>query len=219
MSEERAIPMIDDIELDYVTKIVQRTSHRTVSAPVAGLAGDVQQLMGRASYEIEIAGILVGDDAASKLATLQNSVAEGIERTFTADITTTLELDKVIITAAEFTQLAGRPNHYEYHIVLRESPPLPPPAQLSSFGGLDGFDLGFDTDVLGDISDMASDLQGAIDAVSDVVGQLEALSSLADLGLSNPLTPLSDAAGSIGTAAEGVGGVASALADLLGGGS
>ncbi len=213
---ERTIPMIDDIALDYVTKIRQRTSQRAVSAPVAGLAGDVQQVMGRSSYEIELQGIIVGEDAASKLEALQQSAADGAERTFTADIATALELDKVIIVEAEFFQIAGRPNNYEYRLVLRESPPLPPPAQLSSFGGLDGFDLGFDTDILGDIADMASDLQGAIDAVADAVGQLQALASLADFNIGNPLTPLADATGSIAAAADGVGGVASGLKDLLG---
>lgn len=215
----RPIPMIDDLALDMVAWVRQRTVQGYVSQPVAGLEGHVQQRLGRASHEIELAGVLIGEGVADALAGLQKKAAAGEEVTFTADITSALELDKVVILAAEFQETAGQPGRYEYRLSLRESPPLPEPASLSSFGGLEGVDLGFDTDILGDIADMADTLQNAIDAVTDVLGDLEALAGLADLNLGNPLTPLQDEAGGIGQLGAGAGAAASALSSLIGGGS
>jgi len=207
--------MIDDLALDYVTSARQRTLQRTLSMPVPGLDGDVQQGLGRASHEIEIAGVLVGEEVSDRLSELQEKAASGEEVPFTADIVNALEMETVIVIAAQFQEYAGRPGYYDYRLLLRESPPLPEPAELSTFGGLDGVDLGFDTDILGDINDMAGDLQGALEAVTDVLGDLEALAGLADLALGNPLTPVQEEAEGLGTSGGDAAGTAGNLSSLL----
>lgn len=214
-----AVPMIDDLLLELVFSARQRTRARLASTPVAGLAGDVQQRLGRASHEVELRGLLVGEDALDELDALQDKVVEGGEVDFTADITTALEIEKMVIVEAQFEEQGGRPNRFAYRIVLRESPPLPEPASLSPFGGLDGFgDLGFDTDLLGDIMDQAGALQDVMEMAGDVLAGLEALGGLASLDAGNPLEPMQREAGSM----EGVGGGASdagaALRELSGGG-
>jgi hypothetical protein len=159
-------------------------------------------------------------DKPDKLSSLQQKVITGEEVTFTADIVTALELDKVIVVAAEFEEHGGRPGYYDYRLTLRESPPLPPPAELTSPGGLGDLgmgDLGFDTDLLGDIAGMAGDLQNAIETVSGALDTLGALASLGDLGLNNPLSPMVDEAGKVGSSGSGATGAAGKLADLLGG--
>ncbi len=214
----RPIPMVADVALDAVSSIRQRTVNRITAVPVADLPGDVQQSLGRGSYEIEIAGVLV-TDARAQLEELQGKAAEGAEVPFTADITTALELDQVIIVEAEFSESAGRPDRYVYRLLLRESPPLPPPAELSPFGGLDGFgDLGFGDlgGVLDSISDIADAAQSALDAINDAVAQLGALTALADLPTGNPLEPIQaevDRLSGVGDIAASV----TALTDLLGG--
>lgn len=213
----RAIPMLDDLALDAVTWVRQSTRQRVLSLPVAGLMGDIQQRLGRASYEVELTGTLVGEGAPDALHDLQNKAKSGEEVTFTADITSALELDKVVIVSAVFEASAGRPNRYEYRLHLRESPPLPEPASLSPFGGLEGLELRFDTDVLGDIADMAGELQGAIDAVTSALGALDALAGLKDLGAGNPLEPIQSRAGSLSDAGRGAGDAATALSGLMGG--
>ncbi|WP_428264573.1 hypothetical protein [Haliangium sp.] len=219
----RPIPMIGDIALDMVAWVRQRTVQGYVSQPVTGLEGHVQQRLGRASHEIELAGVLVGEEVADALSDLQEKAGAGEPVTFTADITSALELEEVVIVSAEFQEVAGQAGRYEYRFHLRESPPLPEPATLSSFGGLGdldtGFDLGFDTDILGDISDLAGELQGALDAVNDVLGDLEALAGLANLDLGNPLTPVQEAGSALGQLGAGAAEAASALTNLLGGGS
>ena len=67
--------------------------------------------------------------------------------TFSADITTALEVQKMVIESFRAEQYVGPAGQIHYAIVLAESPPLPPPAQVSAFGGLDDFglgDMGFD---------------------------------------------------------------------------
>ena len=213
----RPIPMIDDLALDYVSWVRQRTVQRTRSIPVPGLDGDVQQGFGRSSHEIELAGVLVGEEVADRLSELQDKVSSGAEVAFTADIANALEMENMIVVSAEFQEFAGQPDYYRYRLLLRESPPLPEPAELSPFGGLDGFDLGFDTDILGDIADLAGDLQGALEGAMDVLGQLEALAGLADLSLGNPLTPMQEEAGNLGDSGGDASSAGSTFSNLLSG--
>ena len=215
----RPIPMLDDVALDYVSRARHRTMQRIRGLPIPGLDGDVQQDLGRASHEIELVGALVGAGIADRLATLQEKAAAGAEVPFTADIANALEMENVVIVAAEFEEVAGRPGFYQYHLLVRESPPLPEPAELSPFGGLDGVDLGFDTDILGDIAEAAGELQDAIDAVTDVLGELEALAGLADLALGNPLTPVQEQAEGLDVSSGDATASADNLTDLLGGGA
>lgn len=211
----RPVPMIDDLTLDHVSWARHRTMQRIASMPVLGLEGNVQQNLGRGSHEIEIAGVVVGDGARDRLGEIQDKAATREEADFTSDITSALELERVVILAAQFTETAGRPGHYEYFIRLRESPPLPEPATLSPFGGLDGLDVGFDTDILGDIADVAGDLQNAIDAVGDALATLDALAGLGDLALGNPLSPIQEEGDALAGAGAGATDAATSLDSVL----
>lgn len=214
----RPIPMLGDVPLDYVVHARQLTRQRIAAAEVVGLAGDVLQGLGRASHEVELQGLLVGAGALDALHTLQTHAKDGAALSFHADIVDGLEVAEMLIVEAEFRESAGRPDRFEYSLRLRETPPLPEPASVSGFGGLDGVDLGFDTDVLGDIAGMADELQAGLDAVNDALGALDALSALSDLSLDNPLQPLQDETSELGALGEGLGQAGSALASLLGGG-
>jgi len=216
----RPIPMIDDVALDQVAWIRQRTRQRIVSLPILGLEGDVQQKLGRGSHEVELAGLLIGTGAATALATLQGKAKAGAEVSFTADILNALELEKMVLLDAEFSEGAGQPDIYQYRFMLRESPPLPEPAELSSFGGLDGFDVGFDLgalgDVMGDIASVAGDIQSAVEAATGALGALQSLAGLADLAGGDPLTPLRDAVSAVGSPGDGSA-ATTALGAALGG--
>lgn len=208
----RPIPMIDDVALDAVVRARTVTRARVASLPVLGLAGDVQQALGRASHEVDLRGVLVGEGAADALATLQEKVVAGGEVDFTADITSALAMEKMIVTGAAFEEVAGRPGAWMYRILLRESPPLPEPASIDEPG-----DLGFDTDIMGDVLDAAGDIQGAIDAVGDALEALDALAALGDLGFGNPVQPLQDQAAQLASIGQGAAEAGSALTSLLGG--
>jgi hypothetical protein len=216
-----AVPMIDDIALTAVQWIRQESAQDYAAHQVAGLDGTVHQKLGRRSHRVALAGVLLGETAADDLMILQEKAAAGDEVVFTADISTALEVEKMVIASLAAEQDVGSGGRFSYCVELAESPPLPPPAELSSFGGLDDFglgDLGFDTDALGGLMDdvlaQAGGIADAVDAALDAVEAVGALASLADLGdLSNPLRPLTD---KIGELSEIGSGVVSAVDDLSG---
>ena len=213
----RPIPMIDDLTLDAVSWARHTARQRVVSVPVVGLEGDVQQRLGRASHLVEIRGVVTGEEAKDKLADLQEKTASGEEVVFTADITTALSLEQVVVLEAEFEEHASHPGLFSYRLLLRESPPLPEPAELSPFGGLGGFDLGFDTDILGDILDQAGALQDAMELANDALGALEALANLPNLPDGNPLEPIRSEAAKLGGVGERTGSAVASLSRILGG--
>jgi phage protein U len=216
-------PMIDDLELKAVQWLRQETDQGFVRQEIAGLDGTLHQKVGRRSHRVMLSGLLLPDTATDDLKSLQEKAAAGEEVTFTADITTALSIQKMVIESFVAEQQPGRPGQFAYAITLAESPPLPPPAEVSAFGGLDDFglgDMGFDPgalgDVLGDIVDQAGGLMDAVDAAMDVVKTLDALAGLASIGdIGNPIKPLSDKVGELSSLGDSVGGLAASIKSLL----
>jgi hypothetical protein len=214
------MPLIGDIALEAVQLIEHVQEGGFVSTRIAGLPGELQQRLARPSHRIRIAGLLFGDEALDDLGTLQQAAEDGDELTFAADITTALDLKKVVIASFWTQAEAGMPDRYLYEVELVESPPLPPPAQVSSFGGLGDFglgDLGFDTSVLGDIADAASKVAGAVEQAIAVVDTLQALSKLGDLNISGGmLKPVEDAVSRVGKLGDAFKRAGAGLASVFG---
>ena len=205
-----AVPMIDDLELKAVQSIRQDTDQDFVRLKIAGLDGTLHQKLGRASHRVTIDGVLLPAKATDDLKTLQDKASSGAEVTFTADITNALSIQKMVLESFRAEQQVGSAGQTAYHIILAESPPLPPPAEVSAFGGLGDFglgDLGFDPGalggVLGDITSAAGDIMSDASAALDAVDKLKALASLGNLAsVGNPVKPLADQAGSLGSIGE-----------------
>lgn len=216
------VPMIDGIELKAVQHIQQETASGFVEQHVVGLEGTLHQKLGRRSYRVELRGYLVPDTAADDLAKLQEKASKGEEVTFTADITTALNIDQMVIEQFRAQQSVGLQGQIAYHMTLAESPPLPPPATVSAFGGLGDFglgDMGFDVDAIGDvladIQAQAGSIIDAVDTALDVVDQLSALASLADMAnITNPLKPLTEKVGELGNLQEPMTGLTTALGEI-----
>jgi hypothetical protein len=217
---ETATPMLGDVTLTAVQAVRQETDGDLVALRIAGLDGTPHQRLGRRSHRITVSGMLVGETAPDDLGSLQGLAKDGTETTFTADIVTALEVQNVVVESLAVEQLVGRPGQYAYTVVIAENPPLPPPAEVSSFGGLDGFgDLGFDglDDVLSGIADQAGALTGALDGALDAVAAAAQLAGIGDLsGVGNPLKPLTDSVGSVGGVGEAVAGVLDSIRGVLG---
>ena len=218
-----ATPMIGDVELTAVQWIRQETDQGFARQRVAGLDGTLHQRLGRPSHRVVLAGLLVGETAADDLSALQAQAGAGEEVTFTADIATALSIDRMVVESFSAEQVVGRDGQFGYTITLAESPPLPPPAEVSGFGGLDEFglgDLGFDADLgglLDGIADQAGELTGMVDAALDAVDQLEGLAALANLSdLGNPLQPLTETVDQLAGVGPKVTGVLDRLDQLLG---
>jgi hypothetical protein len=218
-----ATPMIDDVQLAATQWVRQETDQGFVAHEVAGLDGTVHQKLGRRSHRVTLCGLLVADSAGDDLKTLQEKASSGTEVTFAADIATALAVEHMVIESLAVEQQVGAGAQYAYTVALAESPPLPPPAELAQFGGLDDFglgDLGFDPGALagiaGEIADQAGAVMGAIDGALDAVEGLASLASLGDLSsLANPLKPLTDAADGLAGVGGKVGEALSQLGGLL----
>ena len=225
-------PMIDDIELTAVQVLRQETAQGFQQHAVAGLPGTLQQSLGRRSHCVVAAGLLVSDTAFDDLRALQGKAAGGEEVTFVADITSALEIQKMVIESFAAEQVAGPDKQIAYALRLVESPELPPPAEVGGgfggFGGLDGLDgfglgdLGFDPGALADIANAVAEQAGAVldavDAVAGALDQLSALASLGDLGsIGNPAQPVVDALGGIADNSAGLAKSTGAAAKLVGG--
>jgi hypothetical protein len=215
-----SVPLLGDISLEFVQRIEHSLHGGFVSTPIAGLPGEVQQRLARHSHRLLIAGLLIGEEVASQLETLQQAAESGEALTFAADIASALELQSVVITSFKAVEVAGQPNQFHYEVTIVEDPPLPPPAEISGFGGLDDFglgDLGFDTDILGDLEDLAGDIAGAVDDALDVLEQLGALANLDGLDLSAGfLQPMDEAVNAVGNVAAGFQETTQSLTDLFG---
>jgi hypothetical protein len=202
------MPLLGDISLEFIQRIEHSFEAGWAATRIAGLSGELQQRSGRPSHRVRVEGLLMGEGARAALGTLQNAAQTGEELTFAADITSALDLQKVVIRSFDAEEVAGHPQQIRYTLEVVESPPLPPPAEVSGFGGLDDFglgDLGFDTDILGDIQDLAGDVAGAVNQALDAVAALESLASLATSGgldFAGILDPLNQAVENV----RGIGG-------------
>lgn len=219
-----ATPMLDDLELKAVQVIRQEIEQDYRRRRIAGLDGTLHQHIGRRSHRVIIAGLLLAATAADDLAALQKKAAAGEEVTFTADIATALDINHMVIESFAAEQHVGVNGQTAYALLLAESPPLPPPAEVSAFGGLDEFglgDLGFDPgalgDVLSDIADQAGALMDLADAALGAIDELQKLAALADLGqLGDVAKPVTDALGKVDELAPVVESISRAAAALIG---
>lgn len=213
-------PMIDDIELVAVQHIRQETEQGYVAQRIAGLDGTLHQRLGRRSHRVRLAGVLFGDSAPDDLKALQEKALAGEEVAFTADITTALEISAMVIESFVAEQDIGPANQFAYAMALVENPPLPPPAEVSAFGGLDDFgvgDLGFDSldDVLSGVTDQAAAALAAADGALEAAAGLAGLAGLGDLGdTDNPLAPLTDQIASLSGIGETLDAALGPLRDL-----
>jgi hypothetical protein len=217
-----ATPMIDDIELRAVQWARQTVEPRYVRQEVTALDGTLHQRIGRHSHRVALRGYLVGETAMDDLKTLQEKARDGAEVTFTADITTALEIEKMVIESFSAEQLTGAGNQFLYQLALAESPPLPPPAEVSPFGGLGDFglgDLGFDPGALGDIAGAIAEQAGGImDTLDSAIAAVEGVAALASLGdiasITNPMRPLTDRVADLGSIGSSVASLTGALGAL-----
>jgi hypothetical protein len=217
----RPVPLLGDISLSYVQQIEHSLDAGFTATRIAGLEGEVQQRSGRPSHRVSIAGLLIGDSARDDLGKLQTAAQTGSELTFSCDIATALDLQKVVIRNFHAREQAGQPNRIDYQMEVVESPPLPPPAQLGGFGGLDDFglgDLGIDPGVLGDIQNVAGQVTAAVDQAKGAIEAVSAIANIAasgGLNFSGLLEPMNKAVGSVKGITSGFQNAARALGGVF----
>lgn len=196
-------PALDSWLVPRIESLRAFERRRIASLPVPGLSGDLSQDLGRAALQVELMGSLSGDEARDALlAEVRTRFLAGEPVDFVADLIHESTLEKVLIEAFDVIEVAGSPDSFRYHIVLREytEPPEPPSPGLEGFG-LD-VDAGLDLDV-----SLGLDLL-------DLPALLAVVPDLPDL--EEALSPIRTAAEGLRETLGGARGALSPLADLLG---
>jgi hypothetical protein len=187
--------MLDDINLPLVEDIRTYEDRAWVALRIPGKDGAAHQDFGRRPAHIRISGRMLGADSLADLETLRGKFQAFEPLSFTADIATATEIQKVVIDDLRVIEMAGRPQQYQYILFLIEFlPPPPPPAPLQA-PDLDADDL------FGDITDLLDELP-----------DLGAL----DLDLVNPLPPLMGLVDGVAGASESIASALGPLDALLG---
>jgi len=122
-------PMLDDVELPQVQRIVVDGDQLLFAHEVAGLDGDFLQRLQRRAGTVRLEGVLSGAGARETLKKLRNKFRAGKPFPFVADITTATRIGEVLIQELGIRELAGRPERFEYAFLLREYQPPPPPSR------------------------------------------------------------------------------------------
>lgn len=195
---EPITPMLGDIELRTIQQIKTLERRALVEHRAPGMAGSIFQDLGRFATNVKLTGILFGENARIDLETLRQKFQAAEPLSFTADITTATEIVDVLIEDLRVVEVAGRPNTFVYHIILRENPPPPPP--LDPLAGVN-------TDILGDAQNL----------FDQAVGLAELVNSLDDIpDFGNPTAPLSGLLDDFEAATEALPGLLESLTTLLG---
>lgn len=133
-------PMLGDLELQQVQEIETDGDQVILRHRVPGLEGDFLQGLGRRGGRITVAGVLTGPEAKEGLQALREKFRAAEPVAFVSDIATATQVGEVLVEEMEVRELAGKPERFEYHLVLREytepepvttePPPEIPPPQL-----------------------------------------------------------------------------------------
>src|ERR1700730_8558853 len=124
-----ARPMLDAVELQQVQQLRVGEEEAVCGQKVPALEGDFLQDLGRRAARIRVNGVTTGSEASQQLKTLGEKIRNGKPVPFVADIATATKVQHVLLEEMQVRELAGKPERYEYDIVLVEFLPPPKPKQ------------------------------------------------------------------------------------------
>ena len=130
---ERITPMLGDLELQQVQQLDIEADQVLTEHDIPALEGNFYQPEGRRGSLITVSGVLTGvsieedDEAnpATDLKALREKFKDAQPLSFVSDIISATDLDEVLIEDMEITEIAGKPNRFEYAFRLREYTPAP----------------------------------------------------------------------------------------------
>lgn len=166
--------LIGDLELTEVTEIRIHQSRKLAAYAVPGWSGDLIQDLGEAAARIDLRGIVLGDDAGTRLEELRGAFASGEPLDFVSSASVATEIEQTLLEKLDVVQSGHMPGGYAFSMALRRYVPPPPPM-------IGGFDAGF----LGDLSALDDALAldavgGLADALGTAAGALDAINEIAE---------------------------------------
>lgn len=197
--------LIGDLELTEVREIRVRQARKLAAHAIPGWEGDLVQDMGEAAAEIEMSGLVTGEEAGTRIEALRAAFASAEPQDFTASAAVAADIAHVLPAHLEVTQSAAAVGAYGFALRLRRYVPPPPPATA-------GFDAGFLSDLadldaqlgldqVGALADGLGNVQGALDALDEIKDFVEEAAALIE-GAAE-IQKLLDAAGKVFAASDG----------------
>jgi len=155
---------VGKISLENLTRVSVEERPHIVHHAIPGLEGNLAQVMGRASVQVNLEGIFYGADAADRLKDLRKLHLAGDPVDFFADTVGEGYFAQVIISRLDVSQRAGEPDQFSYRCQLVEYVKPPEPAVTSPLAGID--------------SDLLDQASGFMDDVQNGLAQVASLASL-----------------------------------------
>ncbi len=110
-------------EFRTVNRIVLNGKRRLVEHRTAGAEGSVFDDTGRRAAVIALEGEMVGKTARTTLASLKTKYDASEPVSFSSDISTLASISQVVVERLSIRQLAGKVDHYEFAVTLKEYVP------------------------------------------------------------------------------------------------
>lgn len=164
--------MLDDLELPLVQEITTHDRRALTEHKPPGLEGSLLQNLGRRPARLVLWGIAAGDDSQETIEKLDEKFHAGGPFSFAADISTDLEVEKIVIDDFQLQEIAGKPQRFAFTLALREYIEPVEPENLSALN----------TDILDEAGDLMSELLDRLDIGFEFANQLERFAnSMSDL--------------------------------------
>lgn len=165
---------LGSVSLEHLTHVSVRERARLVSHGVPGMNGDLIQVLGRPSVEVEFQGVFYGPDAFTELQKLRDAYLGQKPVDFFAEAVGEGYFAQVVIASLEVTQRAGYLDQYDYSCrVLEYVEPPTPAAAADPFGALN-------SDLLDEASGLVDTVQSSLDEVSKLTDLLSSVPNFGD---------------------------------------
>jgi hypothetical protein len=164
---------LGSLSLDRLTHIAVAEHARVVRHAVPGLAGELAQVLGRPSVQVQVEGVFFGADAATQLQQLRDLHKAGEPVDFYADAVGEGYFAQVLLQGLHVQQHAGAADEFAYGCTLMEYVEPPEPAVTDMLGGLDA-------GLLDEAAAFMDDVQNAVAAVADLASLVANLPSFGD---------------------------------------
>lgn len=161
-------PMLDDLELPQVQEITTLERRALAEHKPPSMSGSLLQNLGRRPTRLTLWGVATGPEALNFVEQLDDKFRANVSVSFTADIVTEAEIEKMVIDDLHVQELAGKPERYAYVLTLREYIEPVEPEDTSEL------DTSILDDTLGQLDNLMSGFE-VVQQLSDIVGRLAAL--------------------------------------------
>ena len=161
-------PMLDDLELPQVQEITTLERRALAEHKPPSMSGSLLQNLGRRPTRLTLWGVATGPEALNFVEQLDDKFRTNVPVSFTADIVTEAEIEKMVIDDLHVQELAGKPERYAYVLTLREYIEPVEPEDTSEL------DTSILDDTVGQLDNLMSGFE-VVQQLSDIVGRLAAL--------------------------------------------